>query len=279
MIINTSSDQKEVTLLPGENPGLTNAQYHSEKVHLSSSNLKDLLKDPQKFYEEKILGKKQPTSDKPQLILGSYVHSLILEPETVENEYCYFDGWKKQGALYQKCKEDNPTKTIISKPQRNVGERMARTIKANKHALALLQNGVAELSLASKILNVPVKCRADYLNINQGYIADIKTTSQVTDLEAFKETVWHYRYDLSAALYCQIAHDIYGKVFDFYFIVISKADMGCAVYKASSATLSKGASDVIKSLVIYRKCMEAQKWDLTVGNKSGILQSEEIEEV
>ena len=35
---------------------LSNDNYHAEEKHLSSSNLKMLLKDPSKFYKEKILG-------------------------------------------------------------------------------------------------------------------------------------------------------------------------------------------------------------------------------
>lgn len=277
--VQIEAEKPTIVLKPGENPGLTNTEYHSEKAHLSSSNLKDLLTDPQKFYEEKILGKKRATSDQPQLVIGSLTHSLVLEPETVEKEYAFFDGWKKQGILYQKCKEENPNKEIISKPQRNVAERLARAVTASKTAKSLFANGVPELSLASRILNVPVKCRADYLNVPAGYIADLKTTSQISDVDAFKQTMEQYRYDLSAALYCQIAHDVYGKVFDFYFVVVSKADMGCMVYKASSATLSKGASDMIKSLVLYKKCKEAGTWDLTVLNKPATLLSEEILEV
>ena len=39
---------------------LSNKKYHEEQKHLSSSNLKLLLKDSQKFYKEKILGEREP---------------------------------------------------------------------------------------------------------------------------------------------------------------------------------------------------------------------------
>lgn len=273
---NTSNNQP-VQLKIGENAGLTNAQYHSERDHLSSSNLKDLLKDPAKFYQEKVLGNKPPEEEKPHLLLGSYVHSLVLEPDQVAQEYAFFEGWRKAGADYKQFLAENPGKVVLSKPQADTGQRLANSVKANPHAIRLLSGGVPELSLASKILDVSVKARTDYINIEQGYIFDLKTTSHPTDHEAFKQTVRDYRYDLSAALYCQIAHDTYGKVFEFYFGVISKADLGCAVYKASSATLSTGAADVIKALVIYKKCKETGIWDLTSLGKSAIVDDEILE--
>jgi hypothetical protein len=249
-------------LVPGENPGLTNIEYHSEKLHLSSSNLKMLLENPAKFYQEKMLGNKPEEAPKPHYILGSFVHTLVLEPELVAKEYAFFEGWRKAGKDYQEFLLANPGKTVISKPQRNVGENLARATQSNKHLPGLLQGGVAELSLASHILDVPVKMRADYINKDRAFILDLKTTAQPTDVDIFRTTVKEFSYDLSAALYCQIAAQVYGKVFDFYWAVISKDDLGCAVYKASSATLSKGAGDVLGAIVKYKKCVKSGIWDL-----------------
>lgn len=269
-----------IVLKPGINPGLSNKEYHSERLHLSSSNLKDLLKDPAKVYNDKILGNKPPEVEKPYMLIGSYLHTLVLEPELELQEYAMFPGWRKAGKEFEEFKAKlEPGKSIISKPQQDVGHRLAKAVRANKSASQLLEGGQAELSLASQILGVPVKIRADKINVEKGYIVDLKTTSQPTDHEIFKHTVNDYRYDLSAALYCQVAHDIFDKIFDFYFVVVSKTDLGCAVYKASSPTLSVGASDVIKALVIYKKCKETDIWDLTSLGKSAIVDSDEILEV
>lgn len=268
-----------IILQPGPNPGLTNAEYHSEKAHQSSSNLKLILQNPEQFYQEKVLGNKAPEGEKPHLILGSFVHSLVLEKDQVEREYAFFEGWRKAGADYKAFQELHPGKTILSKPQKQVGENLARAVSANSTALKLLTGGQAELSYSGSILDVPVKMRADYINIEQGYIADIKTTSHPTDTDIFKATVGEFRYDLSAALYCQIAHDWHHKVFDFYFIVISKADLGCQVYKASTATLSRGAADVLKALVLYKKCSASGIWSLTQPQNCASLESQEIIEV
>jgi len=75
---------------------LSNEDYHAEKEHLSSSNLKMLLKDTQKFYKEKILGEKEPLKG-AFLDEGNYAHTLILEPHMVEKEYEFFPGNRKAG--------------------------------------------------------------------------------------------------------------------------------------------------------------------------------------
>jgi hypothetical protein len=266
-----------IILQPGPNPGLTNTEYHSETAHLSSSNFKMLLSNPEQFYQEKILGNKPPEGKQAHLVLGSYVHSMVLEPDQVAKEYAFFDGWRKAGPDFKAFLEQNPGKTIISKPQKATGESLARAVNANPTALKLLTGGTAEMSYASRILDVPVKMRADSINVSKGYIVDLKTTSQPTDTDIFKATIQDFRYDLSAALYCQIAHEVYGKVFDFYFIVISKADLGCQVYKASTDTLSKGGADLLKALVLYKKCLKSGIWSLTQPKNCDSL--EEIVEV
>lgn len=250
-----------IILQPGINAGLTNAEYHSEKAHLSSSNLKTLLNSPAQFYDEKILGNKRIGGGSTAAMdLGSYVHSLILEPEMVDKEFAFFKGWRKQGQDFEAFKEASNGKIIISEPQAHTGQQLARSVEACKAALGLLKGGAAELSLAAKILGVPVKMRADYINPDQGYILDVKTTRWPSDADTFRRTMRELGYELSAALYCKIAYEVYGKLFDFYWCVISKTDIETQVYKASTNTICEGSAMVEKALVLYKRCMEQQNW-------------------
>jgi len=110
------------------------------------------------------------------------------------------------------------------------------------------------------MFDVPVKMRADYINIEQGYIVDVKTTRWPSGVDVFRRVVKELGYELSAALYCDIAYRVYGKVFDFYWAVLSKSDYDCQVYKASTHTLSEGSALVNKSLITYKKCLQSGKW-------------------
>lgn len=257
---------------------MNNQEYHGNRTHLSSSTLKQLLLNPEVFYENWIVGTRKQES-KPAYDLGSFTHALILEPDTIEKAYAIYEGLRKAGKKYEEFAAANPGKTILSASQKLQCEKYYKAYSARKEAMAMLRGGFAEHTMTSEILGVPVKARADYININDAYIADVKTTSHPADSEIFRMTVQEYMYSLSAALYCQIAFNNYGKLFDFYFIVISKVDLTCDIYKASSATLSEGAALVTQSLVLYKKCKASGIWLHEQPKKSFDSQDYEIVEV
>lgn len=239
--------------------GTSNADYHADRSHLSSSGLKLLLASPEQFYAEYVLGQRAQ-GDSPAFAEGTLVHSLILEPHLVEGEYAIFPGLRKSGKLWELFQAEHAGRKIVSAAQMLRCEALARSYQNTRLAVELVSGGHSEHSMVSEILGVPVKARADYININKRYIVDVKTTSSPTGTDFFKETIKQYSYDLSAALYCQIAHDTYKSLFDFYWLVLSKADQMCRVYKASSATLSGGAAQVTQALVTYKKCRETGIW-------------------
>jgi exodeoxyribonuclease VIII len=255
---------------------MTNQEYHASRTHLSSSNLKTLLKDPAQFYREWFLNERRTMSG-PALDEGSFTHALCLEPETVERDYAFFQGLRKRGAAYEEFAAQHQGKIILSEPQRLRCLKYHEAYLGRAEAVKLTSGGFPEHSMVSEILGVPVKARADYININDGYIVDIKTTAYESGPEVFKHVIQEYSYHLSAALYCQIAHDNYGKLFDFYFVVISKQDLGCEIYKASSETLTSGAGQVTRALVLYKKCLDSGVWALEQPKK--VTDSYEFHEV
>ncbi len=241
----------------------SNEVYHGEKEHLSSSNLKLLLKNPQDFYSEKILGNKKEVSSSTQANFdeGSYAHTLILEPDNTD-EYKIFSGLQKKGEEWEKFKIANPDKILLSKSQKIKVEKWVQTYGELPEAVSLIKNGKPELSLFGELLDVPIKVRADYINIDEGYIVDVKTTSSPTDVDNFKYTIESFGYDLSAALYLKMFELHYGKKFDFYFLVLGKREATCDIYKLSDKTRAIGDSKIIKALSIYKKCKKSGIWVL-----------------
>lgn len=236
-----------------------NETYHNNRTHLSSSSLKMLLKSPEQFYVEWVLGQSPPTVENPNFSEGSFVHSLILEPETI-SQYAIYPGLRKSGSAFEEFKAKNPNKTILSAAQVHRCEKLYKAYTDMPIALELLKEGLAEHTMLADILGCPIKTRADFINIPKGYIVDIKTTAGPTDIDAFKATVLQYSYELSAALYCEAARVNYNKLFDFYWLVLSKSDGQCAIYKASSDTLTFGAAMYTQAIVLYKKCLESGIW-------------------
>ena len=65
----------------GINKDTTNEDYHKDRNFESSSSLKLFLKDSREYYKKYILGEKREDTYKSVYDFGSYIHSLILEPE------------------------------------------------------------------------------------------------------------------------------------------------------------------------------------------------------
>lgn len=240
---------------------VSNAEYHADKKYLSSSNLKTLLKNPQQFYEEKILGLKTPSVGS-HFDEGSLTHSYILEPQVVQREYAFYPGMRKAGAEYEEFKLANKGKMVISRPQAVRVEQYVKAYRKNQSAVSLIKQGTPEHTMCTEIAGVPVKARTDWISIDDGIIVDVKTTGMPADLDSFRLTMNNFSYDLSAALYAMVAEQIYGKAFEFYFVVIDKKSFVCHVYKASEETMRKGQMQVLKALELYKQCKETNKWHL-----------------
>jgi hypothetical protein len=241
---------------------ISNEKYHAEKEHLSSSNLKMLLKDTKQFYKDKILGEGEPLKG-AFLDEGNYAHSLILEPHMVDEEYSFFEGNRKAGKDWKafEAEHKDSGKIILSAPQKLRVENWVKAYNKRPEAVDLVKGANSELSLFSEMLGVPLKVRADIINVEKGFIADVKTTASDPDVDTFRFTVEQYGYDLSAALYVDMFSRKYEKPFDFYFIVLGKRTLTCEVYKASDLTLGKGRRKVMNAIKIYKGCLESGKWD------------------
>jgi hypothetical protein len=246
---------------------VSNKTYHSAKEWLSSSSLKKLLKDPSIFYKEEILQQRPEEKENPAFEDGSLMHSLILEPEKVASEYAFYTGLIKRGREFEEFKAANPGKTVISAPQKARCLALVRAHENNKIANELLQGGFAEYTICQVWKDLKIKVRCDYINIEKGYILDVKSTGRLAEIEEFKQTISMYKYDLSAALYCAIAEIQYGKPFDFYFDVLSKKDGDVQVYKLSEATKERGYNDCALAARIYKECMTSGNWPKVLSPK------------
>jgi hypothetical protein len=97
------SDEKKE--FKGIRDDLTNDEYHAERDHLSSSNLKQLLKDPADFYDKKILGNSKQ-EQKNVFDEGSLAHCLILEPHMLDVDFAIYDGFRKAGKQWEALKKN-----------------------------------------------------------------------------------------------------------------------------------------------------------------------------
>lgn len=257
---------------------LTNKAYHSESLHLSSSSLKLLLTDLPKFHKEKILGIREPQKDSPHFVEGSFLHTHILEFDKIKDEYAIFPEFRKSGQAWENFKASVPEGIdILSAAQELRVQSWINGYKKNKLAVDLVLGSQVEVSLFKPFHNVPLKVRADIIDPERGFIADIKTTSFDIGADSFKMTMDKWSYKLSASLYLSMFEQELDKPLEFYFIVISKKDSQCEVYRLSKESRSEGDLQVLQALQIYKRCLESGDWTGAL-NHARLVQ-EEVEEV
>lgn len=243
---------------------LTNEDYHAEKEHFSSSAFKLLTSDIDKFVEYYINKVEKEKKYKASFDEGSYLHSLILEPELATSEYAFFPGNRRAGAAWEAFKaEYESTKTILTTTQRLLVQEWYEHYKKNPTAVKLIQGCKNEVSLFTEIGTVPLKVRADALNTEAGYIIDVKTSSFGLSCENFKGTIDKFGYDLSAAMYLACFEKFLNKSLDFYFIVLGKKELGCKVFKLSPETRAEGREKFLRALANYKNKIWLTRQDIS----------------
>lgn len=245
----------------GVNPGVSNQAYHQDREYLSSSVLKTILHDIAEYKKYYIDGVPKPEpKNRNALDEGSLCHSLILEPHLTHKEFAFFEGPMKRGPAYDAFVKTAGARPIISTVQKDRVDKLVGAYKRRSAATALLADAQVEYTICAVLNGVPVKVRFDAAQVEKGIISDVKTTGYSGEITSFKQTINDLEYDLSAALYTMVAEQHFGKAFDFYFIVLSKQDFSCNVYKTSQQTLAKGRRKVLDALDKYKKCKESGIW-------------------
>ncbi len=252
----------------------TNKDYHADRTHISSSGLKLLLDDPGAFYEKYVANQTPEEERKAHFLEGEFTHALIYEPETIPVRFAVYSGLVKRGKQFDAFKAEHPQKEILSAAQVLRCERWVKAYKALPIAVKMLEGTISEHTMTGEIMGVKVKARTDAINIAEGYISDVKTTSMPSGTDFFKVTVEEYAYQLSAALYCEIARQTYNKNFDFYWTVLSKNDNGCEIYQAKPSTLARGTALYTQALLLYKHCLSTGIWAV---QQSKQLESREYE--
>ncbi len=251
--------------------GLSNKDYHDDRLFRSSSVLKTALKDPKKFHDVYVLGKEGPAMPQAALDFGNYVHTAILEPHLLEEEYIIYPGGRKAGKVWEQFKYLHRDKTILSNNQYMKAQDLIDSFlqtefeqSDSEHLVfgdALFKGGVAEESLFTELGGMPIKVRFDYRispeDGTKGIIKDIKTTSSYANsAKDAKDICESFGYLTSAALYVDAVEKETGIKHDFHLVFMSKADLKCNLYKVSEKSLERGRQqykEAIKTILEWEK--------------------------
>ncbi|MGL9724077.1 PD-(D/E)XK nuclease-like domain-containing protein [Sodalis sp. (in: enterobacteria)] len=171
----------------------------------------------------------------PCLTLGSALHTALLEPERFAADYLCTpsvnlrtnEGKAQKAEFLQQCREEN--KTALPEADYRRVCMMRDSARANPTVRALLQRGIAELSVYHRTAHgMLLKVRPDWLGEMSGaaFLLDLKSTGEVND---FGASVEKFGYHIQAAYYRTVVEKVFGREMDFVFCVVGK-NLECGRY-------------------------------------------------
>lgn len=206
------------------------------------------------------------------LNVGTAVHIHILEPhkkDRIKNLLDFgFEDRKKWQAI-RKLEAENPEWLFFSDKEFEQIQSMVTSVKLHEKALKLYASGTwNEVSMFWRDAKHGFDCkgRADTLNLEDGYVVDLKTTK---DAKNFMRECVDFGYHIQAAFYLRGLKAITGKDFKWYWVAVdSNSPHFTYVYEATEKTIMIGDLQVDEYMNALAVCLEEDVWP--IGNEEVI---------
>jgi len=203
-----------------------------------------------------------PQEETKALKFGTFVHSAVLEPHTLDNLYATApdvdrrtkDG-KEQWAAFA---TSNAGKTILDAEESATGHLVASFAR-----LALKKHGVkfdeTEVMYHVDYNGVPLKAAID--GVAGDYLWDIKTTDDASASGMLK-AIRNYRYNLQAYWYRIVYELATGRrPLGFRFLFVEKEPpFACSICEIGPELMSWAVADFEKAVTLYRECSASGVW-------------------
>lgn len=231
-------------------------EYHADRSAVSKGWLDKIDRSPAhlKLYLDG--ARSEPT---PAMVLGSLIHTAVLEPDLLDSEYAVqpkIDRRTKAGKEeYAAWIEEHANMTHVTSEQLEQAKAIRDSVLHHRAASVLLRDGVAEQTVVWHDAGTGEKCKARADWLRDSMVVDLKSTTDARP-DAFAKAIANFRYDVQAAHYTD------GFERDrFVFIVVEKdPPYGVAVYVADDSVFERGRSLRDRNLDTYSACMAKGHW-------------------
>ena len=238
-------------------------QIHDRKEYrafpaLNQSAAKHMLTSPA-HYQAYI---NTPQEETKALRFGTFVHSAILEPHTLDDLYATApdcDRRTKDGkAAWAEFATANAGKTILDYEESAMGHLVASSAR---HALKVhgVEFDATEVMFHVDYNGVPLKAAID--GVSGDYLWDIKTTDDASAAGMLK-AIRNYRYNLQAYWYRLVYELATGRrPLGFRFLFVEKEPpFACAVCEVGPELMSWAIADFEKAVNLYKECTASRVW-------------------
>lgn len=218
---------------------------------LSYSSAKWLLESPKWFLHKK----NNPDPETQALRDGRLVHAAILEPQKYEL-FNFVDTSTKNTKKWRLAVDQYGKANTFTMKEKYMNDRVVNNFLQNATMTSFLEGSETEVPGLITIDGIPFRGKADILNLERGFVADVKTTSQ--DLRSFSDVAEMYDYDMQAYLYSRMFD-----VDDFYFLVVNKITTDVGKFNASGEMIQRGRAKVEYAIELYKKFFIREELDLS----------------
>lgn len=249
--------------------GLSNDAYHADKA-ISSTGLKKLLTGTPAHLRAYLYNDAKIESE--ALLRGSVLHSMLLEPDTLNDNYIFERNYlvnktrlSKNGGTKEHWDSLKEVAEVTGKPLVKYEiyaacKAMRDKVQAHDFWPNIGRDAKKEISLFTEIEGVPVKARYDA--ILSDAVIDLKTSRDILTSANIQKTIVKLGYHFSAAMYLAIGRKLGIKVDRFVWIFVENQEpYGCRYVEASQEMLEIGEQEFLKCLKKYKTCLENDDWE------------------
>lgn len=198
---------------PGWHRDIEDERYH-KSGGISSTSLKYLLQRAPNYFLYKQQNKSEPTA---AMRLGSLIHAMVLEPDTVGEKYVEMPDFGDQRRTANKeAKKQwlllNDEKESFKPEQFDQASKIAKSVLSHPVAASLLDSAIVESSIYwwykgdyedERKYKQMCKVRPDAISVTSpGTLVDLKTTEDAS-FSSFARSIHKYLYHMSAAMYLE----------------------------------------------------------------------------
>lgn len=239
---------------PGIYYDISNEAYHSGPG-LNASTIKALARATPARAKWQMDHPSEPSAN---MLLGTLVHSAVLEPETMD-QYAVIEGDGRTKAVKDaKAAAQEAGQAVVTRAQMDTAMRLQERAHAHPVLGELLSAGAPEVSIYADQSGLLLRSREDWMA--EGVILDLKTT-QDAGADEFGRASYNFGYHIQAHHYRVLRYLATGMEARFLFACLETTPpYGIAVYEPDQAFLEAGKADWKRGVSKYRYCMERDEW-------------------
>lgn len=241
-------------MTPGFHDDIPEPDYHADRVSLSVSGAKTILKAPALFRWQQDHPVRKDVFD-----IGSAAHALVLGVGA-EIVVVDADSWRTKAAKEAQDAARAEGKTPLLSADWLKVRTMADVLSQHTLAMQLLSDGKPEVSAYALDEPTGVVRRGRFDWLGASILTDYKTAA-TSEPQAFARAVANFGYHMQAAWYLDLARDLGHPAEAFAFIVQEKEPPYLvSVVELDDAAISLGRSKNRQALERFRDCTASGIW-------------------